>query len=79
MDDKNCTEAGFSDAFYRGQFLFNCLSLDGDKNVFVPTAIGMITTKYASNVDWRLRHAAMLAIASIAEKNLNKMVRIVGI
>jgi len=79
VDDKNCTEAGFSDAFYRGQFLFNCLSLDGDKNVFVPTAIGMITTKYASNVDWRLRNAAMLAIASIAEKNLNEMVRIIGI
>ncbi|XP_039687317.1 importin subunit beta-3 isoform X3 [Medicago truncatula] len=73
VDDKNCTEAGFSDAFHRGQFLFNFLSLDGDEYVFVPTAIGMITTKYASNVDWRLRHAAMLAIASIAEKNLNEM------
>jgi len=79
VDDKNCTDAGFTDAFYHGQFLFNCLCLDGDENMFVPTAIGMITTKYASNVDWRLRHAAMLSIASMADKNLNERVCIIGI
>ncbi|WJX31050.1 hypothetical protein P8452_19527 [Trifolium repens] len=73
VDNDDCRSAGFTENFSLGQFLLNCLCLDGVDRVFVPTAIDMITTTYASHMLWRLRHSAMLAIASIAEKNFNGM------
>ncbi|CAK8566680.1 unnamed protein product [Lathyrus sativus] len=71
VDNKDCDDAGMTDPFYHGVFLFDSLSLDGDEGVFVPTAIEMITMQYASHIDWRLRHAAMLAIGWIIERNMN--------
>lgn len=71
VDNKDCDDAGMTDPFYHGVFLFDSLSLDGDEVVFVPTAIEMITMQYASHIDWRLRHAAMLAIGWIIERNFN--------
>ncbi|XP_050880054.1 uncharacterized protein LOC127083762 [Lathyrus oleraceus] len=70
VDYRHFINVGMTDAFYRGSFLFNSLALDGDEGVFIPTAIETITIKYASDIDWRLRHAAMLAIGRIAEKNI---------
>jgi hypothetical protein len=74
VDNDDCRSAGFTENFSLGQFLLNCLCLDGVDRVFIPTAIDMITTTYASNMLWPLRHSAMLAIASIVEKNFNGMV-----
>ncbi|KAI5407286.1 hypothetical protein KIW84_053512 [Lathyrus oleraceus] len=71
VDNKDCDDTGMTDPFYHGVFLFDSLSLDGDEVVFVPTAIEMITMQYASHIDWRLRHAAMLAIGWIIERNFN--------
>ncbi|KAK2386407.1 importin-5 [Trifolium repens] len=73
VDNDDCRSAGFTENFSLGQFLLNCLCLDGVDRVFIPTAIDMITTTYASNMLWPLRHSAMLAIASIVEKNFNGM------
>ncbi|WJX36971.1 hypothetical protein P8452_24796 [Trifolium repens] len=73
VDNDDCRSAGFTENFNLGQFLLNCLCLDGVDRVFIPTAIDMITTTYASNMLWPLRHSAMLAIASIVEKNFNGM------
>ncbi|PNX73072.1 ran-binding protein, partial [Trifolium pratense] len=69
VDYEYSVNVGLTDAFYLGIFLFNSLSLDGDEGVFVPTAIEIITVKYASKIDWQLRHAALLAIGWIAERN----------
>ncbi|CAJ2640681.1 unnamed protein product [Trifolium pratense] len=73
VDNDDCKSAGFTENFNLGQYLLNCLCLDGVDRVFVPTAIDIIRTKFASDMLWRLRHAAMFAIASIAEKNFNGM------
>ncbi|MCI26148.1 importin-5, partial [Trifolium medium] len=61
VDYEYSMNVGLTDAFYLGVFLFNSLSSDGDEGVFVPTAIEIITVKYASKIDWQLRHAALLA------------------
>jgi len=61
--------AGMTDAYYRGVFLCNGLCFEGGEGVFVPMAIEMITMNYASNLDWKLRHAAMFAISWITEIN----------
>lgn len=79
VDNKDCVRAGMTDAFSLGSFLFNCLSLDSDENVFVPMAIEMITMKYASDIDWRLRNAAMFAIGWIANKNFKGVCILYGI
>jgi hypothetical protein len=70
IDDKNCITAGMLDAFYHGVFLFKSLATDGHEDVFVPTAIEMMTQQYVSHVDWWFRCAAMLAISWIAESNI---------
>ncbi|XP_058748080.1 uncharacterized protein LOC131620907 [Vicia villosa] len=70
-DNKDCDDYGMTDAFNYGVFLFDSLSLDGDEGVFVPTTTETITMHYASHVDWRLRHAAMLAIGWIIERNIS--------
>ncbi|KAL5076923.1 hypothetical protein RYX36_015907 [Vicia faba] len=71
VDNKDCDDAGLTDPFYHGIFLFDSLSLDGEEGVFVPTAMELITTQYASHFEWRHRHAAMLAIGWIIERNIN--------
>ncbi|XP_039687991.1 uncharacterized protein [Medicago truncatula] len=70
VDDKNCITAGMLDAFYLGVFLFKSLTTDGHEDVFVPTAIEMMTMQYVSHVYWWFRCAAMLAISWIAESNI---------
>ncbi|CAL5203234.1 unnamed protein product [Lathyrus oleraceus] len=73
VDSRDCKDAGLTESFHRGQFLLDCLSIDGNERVFVPTAIGMITMKYLPSIDWQLRHAAMLAFATIAQNNFKEM------
>jgi len=70
VDDKNCYNAGMLDAFFHGAFLFKSLNRDGNGDVFVPTAIEMMTNQYVSHVDWWFRFAAMLAISWISERNI---------
>ncbi|AES70924.2 importin-like protein [Medicago truncatula] len=69
VDHENRLTAGMADAYYRGVFLCNALCFDGDQGVFVPMAIETITMNYASNLDWKLRHAAIFTIGWIAEIN----------
>ncbi|XP_058752324.1 uncharacterized protein LOC131625486 [Vicia villosa] len=71
VDNKDFNDDGITDPFYHGVFLFDLLSLDGDGGVFIPTAMEMITMQYASHIDWRFRHTAMLAIGWIVERNIN--------
>ncbi|GAU22438.1 hypothetical protein TSUD_123260 [Trifolium subterraneum] len=69
VDNKICEDAGLTENFNRGKYLLNLLSFDGDERVFVPVAIQMLERKYAIHGDWRVRYAAMLTIAAIAERN----------
>ncbi|XP_058752345.1 uncharacterized protein LOC131625511 [Vicia villosa] len=73
VDCKDCKGAGLTESYNRGQFLLDCLSIDGNESVFVPTAIGMITMKYLPSIDWQRRHAAMMAFATIAQNNFKDM------
>ncbi|WJX36975.1 hypothetical protein P8452_24799 [Trifolium repens] len=70
VDYEYFMNVGLTDAFDLGISLYSSLSSDGNEDVFVPTAIEIITVKYASKIDWKLRHAALLAIRWIAERNL---------
>ncbi|XP_073226003.1 uncharacterized protein [Cicer arietinum] len=69
IDRKNCEAAGLTESFNRGKFLINMLTFDGDETVFFPFAVKMIERKYGSDSDWRVRHAAMFAMAAIAHKH----------
>jgi len=69
VDNEHRLTVGMTDAYYCGVFLCNALCFDGDQGVFVPMAIEMITMNYASNIDWKLRHAAIFTIGWIAEIN----------
>ncbi|CAK8566679.1 unnamed protein product [Lathyrus sativus] len=73
VDNKSCKDAGLTESFKRGQFLLDCLCIDGNESVFVPTVIGMITMKYLPSIDWQLRHAAMMAFATVAQNNFKEM------
>lgn len=65
VDNKDCVDAGMTEAFDRGKFLLNWLSFQGNEDVVIPTIIEMIRMRYSTHIDWRVRHAAMLAIGTV--------------